>query len=305
MNTKPLVIYHGNCADGFGAAWAVREAHRTFNLQYQPEELVFHAGVYQKPPPDVTDMDVIMVDFSYKRPVLLEMAEKAHSIIILDHHKTAEADLVDLPKNVNARFDMEQSGAMLAWNFYFAGSGILPPRLLKHIEDRDLWRFKLEHTREIQAALFSFPYDFEVWDKLMFDQNWNPVAEGQAIERKHFKDIKELVAVTMQWWEIAGYKVPVANLPYTFSSDAGHYMWETNGAPFAACYWDTPTGRTFSLRSRPDFDCSAIAKQYGGGGHKNAAGFSVNKQHPLSTGVGENAKGGTAVLGDIQQSPSR
>jgi nanoRNase/pAp phosphatase (c-di-AMP/oligoRNAs hydrolase) len=42
---------------------------------------------------------------------------------------------------------------------------------------------------------------------------------------------------------------------------------------FAACYWDTPEGRVFSLRSIGDFDVSEIAKQYGGGGHKNASGF--------------------------------
>ena len=63
-----MCIYHGNCADGFGAAWVVRKALG---------EIDFHPGKYQEPPPDVTGKDVVMVDFSYKRPVLLEMAEKA------------------------------------------------------------------------------------------------------------------------------------------------------------------------------------------------------------------------------------
>ena len=81
-----MCIYHGNCADGFGAAWVVRKALG---------EIDFHPGKYQEPPPDVTGKDVVMVDFSYKRPVLLEMAEKANSILILDHHKTAAEDLLD------------------------------------------------------------------------------------------------------------------------------------------------------------------------------------------------------------------
>lgn len=68
--------------------------------------------------------------------------------------------------------------------------------------------------------------------------------------------------------------VPVACLPYTLSSDAGHMM--AKGEPFAACYWDTPEGRCFSLRSAEDgMDVSEIAKDYGGGGHKHAAGFRV------------------------------
>jgi oligoribonuclease NrnB/cAMP/cGMP phosphodiesterase (DHH superfamily) len=101
-----MCIYHGNCADGFGAAWVVRKAMG---------EIDFHPGKYQEPPPDVTGKDVVMVDFSYKRPVLLEMAEKANSILILDHHKTAAEDLLDLPANVTAKFDMGHSGAMLTW----------------------------------------------------------------------------------------------------------------------------------------------------------------------------------------------
>lgn len=68
--------------------------------------------------------------------------------------------------------------------------------------------------------------------------------------------------------------VPVANLPYTMSSDAGHLM--TAGEPFAACYVDTPNGRTFSLRSTDEgVDVSAVAQSFGGGGHRNAAGFSA------------------------------
>lgn len=98
-----LCIYHGNCADGFGAAWVVRKALG---------DIDFHAGKYQAPPPDVTDKDVVIVDFSYKRPVLLEMAAKANSILILDHHKTALEDLVDLPPNVTLLFDMESGGAI-------------------------------------------------------------------------------------------------------------------------------------------------------------------------------------------------
>ena len=59
------------------------------------------------------------------------------------------------------------------------------------------------------------------------------------------------------------------------SSDAGHELGK--GRPFAACYWDTPDGRVFSLRSSADgADVSEVAKQYGGGGHRNASGFRVS-----------------------------
>ncbi|HMZ57121.1 MAG TPA: phosphohydrolase [Accumulibacter sp.] len=259
-----VCIYHGNCADGFGAAWVVRKAIG---------EIEFHPGTYGQPPPDVTGKDVVMVDFSYKRAVLLEMAAKANSILLLDHHKTAAEELFDLPENVMVNFDMSRSGAMLAWDYFFPGQE--PPPLLLHIEDRDLWRFELPYTRQIQANVFSYPYDFVVWDRLMATPPESLVAEGLAIERKHFKDIEELLRVTTREMVIGGHIVPVANLPYTLVSDAAHEL--AKGRPFAGCYWDTPGGRVFGLRSTDEgVDVSAVAKQYGGGGHRNSSGFSVS-----------------------------
>ena len=273
----PLCIYHGNCADGFGAAWVVRKAYNG--------DIDFHSGVYQDLPPDVTGRDVVMVDFSYKRPVLLEMAEKAKSILILDHHKTAADDLAGFSPiphleghynwrpvvGVHATFDMQRSGAGMAWDHFFGGTR---PKLIDHIEDRDLWRFTLKGTREIQANVFSWPYDFRVWDNLMEADPRDLIEQGRAIERKHFKDIAELIAVTKRRMVIGGHDVPVANLPYTLTSDAGHKM--AQGEPFACCYMDTPDGRVFSLRSTDGgLDVSEIAKVYGGGGHKAAAGFRV------------------------------
>ena len=264
---KPLCIYHGNCADGFGAAWV-------FHTQADREH-EFHAGVYQNEPPDVSGRDVYLVDFSYKRAVVEKMLETASRIVLIDHHKSAIEDLAPLieSKAIESLVTTEHSGAILAWQ-WFRGNFLEPPKLLLHIEDRDLWRFALPYTREIQANVFSHPYDFDVWDKLMDAPLEDLVAEGKAIERKHFKDIDELTKVVTRRMVIGGYNVPVANLPYTLTSDAGHKL--AQGEAFAACYWDTPEGRVFSLRSTEHgLDVADIAKQYGGGGHKNASGFRV------------------------------
>lgn len=280
---KPLCIYHGNCADGFTAAWIVRKALG---------EVDFHAGVYQNPPPDVTGRDVFIVDFSYKRPTLDEMGKLARSITILDHHKTAAEDLMGLPQptdwytaggmpfpGVTALFDMGRSGAGITWDYFHPGRP--RPAMVNHVEDRDLWKFALRKTREIQASVFSYPYDFKAWDFLMEADPAQLAVEGEAIERKHFKDIRELVTVVTREFTIGGHTVPVANLPYTLTSDAGHLL--AKGNPFAGCYWDTPDGRVFSLRSQDDgLDVGEIAKLYGGGGHKHASGFRVPYGHELA-----------------------
>ncbi len=266
---KPLVIYHGNCADGFGAAWVFK--------RWGDREYDFHAGVYQSPPPDVEGREVYLVDFSYKRNVVEQMREKAARIVLIDHHKTAIDDLAPLIEShtIESLTSLDHSGAMLAWRWFNGNlNDADAPRLLHHIEDRDLWRFALPGTREIQANVFSHPYDFAVWDTLMARPVEEMIAEGKAIERKHHKDIAELVGVVTRRMMIGGYNVPIANLPYTLTSDAGHLL--AKGEPFAGCYWDTPDGRVFSLRSQNDgLDVSEIAKLYGGGGHRNASGFRI------------------------------
>lgn len=281
MSNPILCIYHGNCADGFGAAWAVRERF--------VGDVEFHHGVYQADPPDVRGKWVVIVDFSYKRPVLEAMAASARSILVLDHHKSAAEDLAGLPVPVHtdwlpsrglyALFDMHRSGARIAWDYFHPGA--TPPPLLQHIEDRDLWRFALEGTREIQAALFSYPYDFDLWARLMRSPVDDLRRQGEAIERKHHKDVAELLAVTQRRMTIGGHDVPVASLPYTMVSDAAHLM--ARGEPFAACYWDTSEARIFGLRSTTDgIDVSQIASLYGGGGHEHAAGFKVTRDHDLA-----------------------
>jgi oligoribonuclease NrnB/cAMP/cGMP phosphodiesterase (DHH superfamily) len=267
--SNKLCIYHGNCLDGFGAAWAVHYA--------LGENIAFYKGIHQQSPPDVTGLDVFLVDFSYKKEVLLAMLKKAASITILDHHISAEEDLCDLLNSgeINGLFDMNKSGAMLAWEWFKPEEQ--PPELIKYIQDRDLWLFKLEGTREINAALASYPFDFEIWDKLMAgnsDELEMLKHDGEAIDRKLQKDINELIASGVRRMSIAGYDVPVLNAPSTYVSDAGHIM--SIGEPFAACYWDHPDGRSFSLRSSDvGVDVAEVAKNYGGGGHKKAAGFTV------------------------------
>lgn len=271
--SKTICIYHGNCADGFGAAYAMWHRYGK-GVEYFP-------GVYQNEPPDVTGRIVYMLDFSYKRAVVEKMAEKAEAVMIIDHHKTAIDDLAPLvdAKVIDAVFDTEHSGAVLAWDYF--RKGLMMPRLLNHIEDRDLWRFALDGTREIQANVFSYPYDFEVWHKLMTMNTADLREAGAAIERKHHKDIAELVQAFRHRRVIGGHNVPVANLPYTLTSDAGHFM--AQDEPFAACYWDTKEGRVYSLRSTDTgLDVSEIAKQYGGGGHRNASGFRVPYSHELA-----------------------
>jgi oligoribonuclease NrnB/cAMP/cGMP phosphodiesterase (DHH superfamily) len=268
MSDAPdICIYHGNCADGFTSAWAVWKRW---------PDIEFFPGVYGEPAPDVTGKNVLMVDFSYKRPVLEAMLETARTVTILDHHKTAMADLDGLGKYPNAdiTFDMDRSGAMITWEYVHDEPA---PKIVQYVQDRDLWRFTLPGCRDFAAYLFSFEYEFDAWDEIA-EAIEHPsslahcIASGAAIERKHHKDIAELLKISTREMIIGGHRVKVANLPYTMSSDAANALAE--GQPFGACYFDRADARVFSLRSKADgLDVADIAATYGGGGHARAAGF--------------------------------
>ena len=279
-----LCIYHGGCDDGFAAAWCVR--HATGDL------FEFYAGRYQDEPPDVTGKHVLLVDFSYKRPVMVEMARKAKSVMVLDHHKSAAEDLAGFPElaatapvvwrqnelefhkhGIATKFDMERSGAGLAWDFLHGDRA--RPTFIDYIEDRDLWRKKLPYGDEFTIALRSYPQDFNVWDGLV-GRVGELIAEGKTLQRYYRLRVEEMKAAAYPAM-IAGNRCMISNAPYFAASEVAGELALGEAVKFGATYYQAERDKwTYSLRSRGDFDVSEIAKQYGGGGHKNAAGFSVS-----------------------------
>jgi uncharacterized protein len=217
---------------------------------------------------------VAIVDFSYKRPVMIEMASRAKSIMVLDHHKTAEAELRGLGEecpNVEVHFDMARSGAVMAWEYFHPIEPL--PLFLEYIQDRDLWLKKMPGVETFNAALRSYPLDFTVWDDLVDNVN-RLLDEGVAIQR-YYRTLVESAKGHYFMRVIAGHCVPVVNGSLFMASEVAGELAEGN--PFAAMYAETEHGTIWSLRSRPPdgLDVSEIAKRFGGGGHKHAAGFTV------------------------------
>jgi oligoribonuclease NrnB/cAMP/cGMP phosphodiesterase (DHH superfamily) len=265
-----ICIYHSQCADGFTAAWVVKEA-----LDPLEKNVEFYPGVYQKEPPDVTNKTVFMVDFSYKSPIIKEMLKKAKDIYILDHHKSAIEDLSEIKSdNFHTVFDINRSGARITWDYFFPDCP--PPQFLLHVEDRDLWKFELDGTKEIQSAIFSYPYEFRYWDYFKNAGNNldHLIRDGIAITRKHLKDINELLSMDQHRLIINGIDVPACNLSYIYSSEAGNIM--SKNEKFAVCYTYVKDGVILSMRSQPEgMDVSIIASTFGGGGHFAASGCKI------------------------------
>lgn len=263
----PLVIYHAHCADGWAAAWAAYRRSASWATSTAEPELL--PASYGDDPPEVDGRDVLIVDFSYPRETMLEMHGRARSLLVFDHHKSAAEALAGLPFAV---FDMERSGAGLVWDEL---TGHEPrPWIVDYVEDRDLWRWALPDSRAVSAYLRTIPFELGAWFDVQADGLEVAKARGQsilayvdALVRSH---VERAAPAT-----IGGHTVPVVNATAVVS-EVGNEL--AASAPFAAVWSVAADGSyLYSLRScasNPDHvDVSEIARRYGGGGHRHAAGF--------------------------------
>lgn len=266
-----IIIYHKNCNDGFGSALVAWIKFKN-NAIYYPAH-------HNSDPPDVTNMNVYICDFSYKKEVLEKMIQISKSLIVIDHHKTAEKELQAI-NNENKIFDMNHSGAVLTWKYFFPEKKI--PLLLEYIEDRDLWNNKLKYSKECFFALCDLPKDFETWYQYLDDERIPELfTEGSIIYNHNkllIKQISKSSYLIEQVIDEKSYKIAYLN-SIILKSDLGNYLVSEkySESDFSVIYhyegYDNKT--IFSLRSTNEkTDVSNIAKLFNGGGHKCASGCS-------------------------------
>lgn len=247
------------------AAWVARRALG------DAAEYVFAS--YGDAPPDVRGRRVLIVDFSYSREVLEAMNEVTKSLLVLDHHASAEKALAGLPYAV---FDMERSGAGLAWEHFFPGREMIP--MVAYVEDLDLWRFALPCTRQYHCSMALHPFTFEAWDEIAAQSPTAMIAEGESI-LKFSNQIGEKLAARAGTTSLDGVRCWSINAPVEFVGEVSEVLHrrQDKGRHLPVLVWsfDNIRGDFYcSLRSRPDgIDVSELATKFGGGGHPHAAGF--------------------------------
>jgi len=256
------VIYHADCTDGFGSAYSA------WKLLGNRAE--YHACKHGTPPPDVTGKVVAILDFSYSNAVTKKMIEDADGLIIIDHHKSAIVELHDIS---NTHFDMNHSGARLAWDFFHPGKEA--PKFIDYIEDRDLWKWELPYSKEFSAAFDMVPFEFEEFEKFEDDSVFDDAVKRGSYVLAYSKTVVKKVCEKAATRKFEGMDVLVVN--------ASHWMSEIGArlspdCDFAVIWFYDHEDRNIkvSLRAFHDHvDVSEIAKRYAGGGHKKAAGFTL------------------------------
>lgn len=307
---KPLVIYHDNCADGFGAAFAA-----WLKFGDEAEYFACQYGIVKSTEdvnnlPEIGNREVYILDFSLPKEVMDWLFKVSNKVVWLDHHKTAFemwcgkyypgmfwVNYEDVPDNAIIMLNDNKSGAMIAWEYFHPDKEI--PMLIRHIDDYDRWQFKIEGTKAFMRALWSYaPWSFEQWNTMFYDPYSGAkeycdmgreqlISEGSAILRAHDQNVQAVVNGGSRSCKIskhlismeAGFEVGLAaNCPQHLASDVGHQL-ATQSGTYGLLWFLNKEGKCLcSLRSNGDYDVSSIAKSFGGGGHKNAAGFQVDIQ---------------------------
>ena len=272
ISPKPfdVVLYHGNCYDGITAAWVAK--------MHSPNAELIPVSYGSPPPDEIEGKRVLIVDFSYPRETLRNIEPVVESMLILDHHATAMANLDGLDYAV---FDMESSGAGMAWEHLFPGQN--SPSVVDYVEDRDLWRFNLHRSHDHHAYMSSLPMTVEsvqAIHQMPLDQRLElgkPVREFHELTcRKIAKRARRITIEGQDFW--------ICNVPVEFGSEVAEVLYNRHPSlPVICSSWGSTKGDYYcSCRSRKldGIDIGAFAKSMGGGGHRHAAGFRTRVPPP-------------------------
>jgi len=296
LKRRVAVLRHAD-ADGFGAAFSIWKALKdTCELLFIPVQ--YGQDVPWEALRDFGPDKVFIVDFSYKTHILEGIASIYPDLTVIDHHKSAlpelQAWLLEQSVNPGAGsyfFDLEQSGCGLTWELFHyneeldSDSGEMLayptpcPEILLYVQDRDLWRFELEHSKEINAYIATMPETFEEWDNFYLPEAYTCGKAVIAFQNAQIQ--KRLKDVIVRDFAVTTYPGCIFTVPFINASENISELGEAMclaypDAPFSVSYCDRADGkRSYSLRSRNGFDVSVVAKAFQGGGHFSASGFTL------------------------------
>ncbi|MBC7836962.1 hypothetical protein H7X87_04295 [Acetobacteraceae bacterium] len=267
-----VILYHGNCPDGFAAAFAAWKKFKN-EATYIP---VFHG---EPMPGELDGKEIYMVDFSYPQEQLLDLEKRAKRFVVLDHHSGAREAVEKVKEHV---FDNDRSGAGISWGYFHPDAPL--PRLLAYIQDNDLWRKSLPNGKEVAAFLGTVKFDFDTFDKLLSqfenEKEFAVICGKGRSYREYFEFVVEDLIEKAEEVQFDEYTIYAVNAPRLFRSELGNRL-ATLHPPFSIIWYQNHGMWHFSMRGDGSVDLSEVAKRYGGNGHHNAASFRLPLSKPF------------------------
>lgn len=276
MKKTKLILYHGSCLDGFAGAWAAwKKFGDTAEYRAVERTTVPDSSIFQ-------DREVYVIDYSFSQEEMMLFESAASSFICIDHHISAQNAVTSLRSYV---FDTQHSGAWLAWKYFHPDTEI--PKMIEYISDSDTWAHALPDYEQIEAYIYrdtelryTFSYMNALHQELSTEEGFQNAKRIGALFREAYEGKIKTVEASAELVLFEGYTVYAVNAPREIRSELGHRLAEKTKS-FSLLFLYEGGFWKCSLRSVSDFDVSVIAQKYGGGGHKNAAGFVVSTHFPL------------------------
>lgn len=265
----------------------------------QKNSLDFIGYNYGEKIPDLSSYDsVIMCDISFPKEEMSKLWDKVgvDNMIWIDHHISAIKDIQDTKWLWEGMQDTKYAACELTWRYYFPNEKM--PEIVRLLGMYDSFRHK--ETEEEQKVLeFQFGarkfisnhneayfYLLESLKNNTTFQNEGKIIleylkkEAKEIYKNGFDIEFDIVDETIKAMEGHNnnrikYKFICFNKerfnPINFGID-----YHKDGYDGAACFHYANGKWSFSLyNDNVLVDCSLIAKEFGGGGHKGAAGFII------------------------------
>ncbi len=266
-----IVIYHKDCTDGFSGAWAAwkKLGNKADYIGVRPGEL---------PKEELKDKEIYFIDTLPRETDMVAVVSKNKKVVAIDHHQSG-AQSAKLASD--SLYKMENSGAVLAWQYFHPQKPT--PQFLKHVEDFDLWKFKLPKSKEVFIYSQLFEFTFKNWDKLAkqmenSDSRKEVIKSGSLLLAYENQLVGNLVKKNAELVEFEGIKTLAVNAP-EFQSQIANLLYKK--LPPISIVWCEKEGKIkVSLRSDGTIDVAKIAGKYGGGGHKASSGFSFPADQP-------------------------
>lgn len=275
-----MKIFHHNDPDGFCAAAVARKAGKD-------GELIASDYRMEVPVDDIKeDEEVIIVDFSFEPDVMKKVLEKTDNVIWIDHHGTAEDYEKSYGKELDGLRNFEpksEAGCELAWKYFFPGESA--PTVVRLIGDYDKWAHRFEASKPFFEGIKMQKYvsdpASDEWQDLLSIGCYTVdsildtiIADGKTAIRYRDQYCESMCDDYGYDTEIGGLSCFALNL-FGFGSQAfGKRMTE-----YDACIAYIHDGKQYTVSMYSDDENTDVAKtckDQGGGGHKNAAGFTCS-----------------------------
>ncbi len=300
--TFDIVIFHGpSCPDGICSYYCAKKY-----LVGKYQGICCKAG--EEPEGKFKDKRILFVDLCPSLSFIQNTCKIAKKITILDHHKTAfdmyqqNSNILNSIENLELEIDMERAGCQITWDYFFPGRP--RPWFIDYIADRDLWAWKLPNSKEINTALYENEYFnikyFTKLDELLSEsesviesKKKELETEGKLILKIQKRDLDAGISNAYEAVFIVDsrlYNVWLSgNINPMLRSELGNILLNktfVNGSkPDFSVIWLYEPGSNewwISLRGSDESpDLSVISKKLGGGGHRNAAGFTIKNGESL------------------------